>query len=535
MSISIYQTESINFEDSTIGGTEPYQRIWTFQGGSIPSATGATANVVYNTPGDYDVTLQITDDNNVTDSKYSANLVTVLVASVTASFTKTLSSLMMSQTVDFTDTSIGSPNLPDTWEWDISGTPYSTPDPSLKFDDWVDVHGAIMNDPPGQIRTITAQLTASKGILVDNTSQSINVSKVGMQEAVYINTDGDTELWRLSSTMNIQPLTGSGASLPIDNYIFEVNIGDTGGGVSQSISNFHSTMENAELTTTGIGGEALFNNKGIGTVDGIIAINNFVYNSGDDMIGYGNYLIPGLEDKIYFMDLGGISDLINSYNYSQELVTSIIQNPYPMLHSAQAYTIAGDFQENPEALGDFYNPIILSPKYFDDEGFSGKKYTINIDVDYDGYPHTIEISFDANGGTGNSLNGLYYKMQDDSGGLGTTGAVYMINDAIANSSLPGGTGTIEAYASSEYSVIPSADSDSHNGILINIKEYFINGIVFSDNSAELNALEPSLTVTPFSIINPDEPNSCVGMPGILNLKSYRTGRGRKINYGGSIY
>src|SRR6056300_869842 len=103
--IRIYETQSVIYTDTTSGGLPPYSRRWTFTGGNIASATGATALVRYNNPGSYTATLTVTDFNNVTNSFTSTNGIEVLASSVLASFTRVPASILMGQTTQFTDTS----------------------------------------------------------------------------------------------------------------------------------------------------------------------------------------------------------------------------------------------------------------------------------------------------------------------------------------------------------------------------------------------------------------------------------------------
>ena len=51
--IEIYQNQAVNFTDTSNGGLPPLSRLWNFQGGSIASATGATATVFYTNAGLY--------------------------------------------------------------------------------------------------------------------------------------------------------------------------------------------------------------------------------------------------------------------------------------------------------------------------------------------------------------------------------------------------------------------------------------------------------------------------------------------------
>jgi PKD repeat protein len=73
-----YQTQQITFTDTSSGGVPPLNRLWSFPGGSITSATGATAQVTYGSPGTYTVTLTVTDDNGLTNSLVRGDVLNIL-------------------------------------------------------------------------------------------------------------------------------------------------------------------------------------------------------------------------------------------------------------------------------------------------------------------------------------------------------------------------------------------------------------------------------------------------------------------------
>ncbi len=68
---SICPGATVNFTDLSIGNA--VSRIWTFSGGTPSTSTAVSPSVVYSTPGDYDVTLQVSDGtttNTITKSAY---------------------------------------------------------------------------------------------------------------------------------------------------------------------------------------------------------------------------------------------------------------------------------------------------------------------------------------------------------------------------------------------------------------------------------------------------------------------------------
>ena len=124
--INIYQSQSVLFTDTTSGGLPPYSRLWSFSGGNISSATGATALVSYTSPGAYTASLTVTDDDGISASFSSSSGIVVNPSVITSSFTRSPSSVLMSQQVTFTDTSTGLPSGPTGWQWSAGGSSYAT-------------------------------------------------------------------------------------------------------------------------------------------------------------------------------------------------------------------------------------------------------------------------------------------------------------------------------------------------------------------------------------------------------------------------
>src|SRR6202008_3157098 len=69
-------SSTVLFTDSTMN-TKDVAWKWTFPGGTPSTATTKAVNVLYSTPGIYDVILETTTEKNVTDSirmKYAVNV-----------------------------------------------------------------------------------------------------------------------------------------------------------------------------------------------------------------------------------------------------------------------------------------------------------------------------------------------------------------------------------------------------------------------------------------------------------------------------
>lgn len=110
---------SVTFTSNSSGPPTGWQ--WTFEGGSPASYTGETPPpIVYNTPGTYDVTLVVTDATG-TDTEVRTDFITV--AGVFANFTASSNSVVVTNSVTFTDNSQCSPT---SWTWSFpGGTPSS--------------------------------------------------------------------------------------------------------------------------------------------------------------------------------------------------------------------------------------------------------------------------------------------------------------------------------------------------------------------------------------------------------------------------
>ncbi|MCD4788492.1 MAG: PKD domain-containing protein, partial [Bacteroidales bacterium] len=70
---------TVNFTDMTTGGTTPYSYEWDLDGdGSFDDAFIANPSYTYNTPGTYDVSLRVTDDDTNVDTETKTGYITVI-------------------------------------------------------------------------------------------------------------------------------------------------------------------------------------------------------------------------------------------------------------------------------------------------------------------------------------------------------------------------------------------------------------------------------------------------------------------------
>ena len=132
---TITEGQSVQFTDtSTVptGGAPITQWSWTFTGGTPSSSTAQNPSVVYNTPGQYQVALTVSNADG-SNTKTVPNYITVNVIPVVADFTADDVAPQVGGTVNFTDTSTGTPTQ---WSWTFEGgTPATSTDqnPSVVY------------------------------------------------------------------------------------------------------------------------------------------------------------------------------------------------------------------------------------------------------------------------------------------------------------------------------------------------------------------------------------------------------------------
>jgi PKD repeat protein len=536
--IQIYQNQAVNFSDTSSGGQPPLSRLWAFSGGSISSATGATATVYYTNPGLYSVTLTVTDSVGTSKSLVETNLINVSAAYILSNFTGTpTSALLMSSPVNFVDASTGEPQPPDTFSWNIGGNVFATQNVSFSgFNDWFSI-GGVDTDAPGDTISVSAQLTAFKGLLTDTEVKSFPVTKIGPVETTFINTRG-TLFYDDDSIFSVEmsgavPLVTSDISYPGSDIVYKL----TTNNATQPLTSFHTTTEDVTLTYSG-GINPI--DTGLCESDGYLIVDEFLYNSGLPQIMDGQYITPDIVPGItglYFTS----QQLDNAYNgvyfpipgtyaYSLSLVNDIVNSLYPQTNSGQAVSFGKTFETNEVYSTDEY-PVVISPSgILAVTGLTGS-YNINLTVNYvSGSPQTAAIQFNANGGQGNEIlgTGLYYVMQDTAGPL--LGVASMINLGIV-AGISGGTGTIEAFANPIYNTnISGGLTGDYNGLSLKIKSLNVSSISITDNSQVLSPIIPPFG---FSVSNP-APKTCTGILMNLNISSYVSSYGTQLNYGGSI-
>ncbi len=529
--ISIYQTQSVLFTDTTSGGVPPYERLWSFSGGDISSATGATALVTYSSPGSYTASLTITDDAGISASFVSTSGIVVNPPVITASFDSSLASVKMSESVSFTDTSTGLPVGPTGWSWTTGGSGFaSTQNSSITYNNWQIVPGANIGDPAGTSVNVSIALQASNSFTSDTVTKNITFSKVGAQEMSILNRQAPSGPYQRYADVSFAGTLASSLGYPTASYVYEIDFASYG----TSVNGFHSDLEETYLILTGLTGKPEFLTAGVSTVPGYILVDDALYGSGNPEILVGRYLTPSISPKkLFFADdgsVGNITNLITSKNWTTSLVQSVLDNIYPQLNSAQGIYYGIIYPTSAFSSG--RNPIVYSPQYLSSLGAVGESIEIRMSV-VRGSSYLITCDLDANSGIGSENGGNYYTMQDVTT---KSGVASMLNSAIAASSLPGGTGSIEFVADSTLNIYPGSTPANYSGIRMEVKDRSITYVEMADNTQTLNSTYGLSLIPVFYNYSGSTQPSCIGIPPILNLTNLDYNEnGTSIYYGNSIF
>lgn len=529
--INIYQNQSVLFTDTTGGGVPPYSRLWNFTGGSISSATGATALVSYSNPGSYTATLTVTDDAGVSASFTSSNGIVVNPPTITSSFSRNPSGALMSQQITFTDTSTGLPAGPTGWQWSAGGSQFATTQNSSRtYDNWQNVPGASLSDQPGTIINVPISLTASNSFTSNTSTQNVPFSKIGVSEMSILNRDSPGGGYARYADVSYTGVIASSLGYPTLSYVYEIDFASYG----TSINNFHSDLENAGIVLTGLTGKTEFVQAGVSSIGGYIIVNDALYMTGSPEIAIGKYIYPALgERKLFFADdgsAGNISNLINSHNWTPSLVASILNNIHPQLNSAQSIYYGVVYPTS--AFNGGRNPIVYSPQYLNALGAPGQSIEIRIAVSM-GSSYVVICNLNGNSGIGSEPGGNYYTMQDITTKVGVAS---MLNSSIAASSVPGGTGTIEFFADQSLNIYPGGTPANYYGLRMEVKSRSVTEVELVDNTESLNSSYGLSLFPVFYTFTGSTRPSCTGMTRLLDLTNLQyVSNGTNITYGNTIY
>lgn len=533
-----YQTQQITFTDTSSGGSPPLSRLWSFPGGKFNTATGATAQVSYLTPGVYTVTLTVTDDSGLSDSRVENNILNILPGFVTSSFTKNSTVALMSQPLTFTSTSTGLPSAPNSFGWKYAGESASTPVWNSGFyGDWTDIPGANISDAPGTEIKFNVTLSTSSGPFTSSSSQFLPVQKLGFLETFYLNTtNGFSDPYQTNFSVEIFndgaiPYKTVDFGYPGDFLIYKLTVNSTA-----EIQGFHTNEESCEVVCTGF----LPTKDGLNSTSGYLMVTDNIYGLGEIQIQAGQYILNSVLSSpvvdLYITGDNTITSLFSTYNWSLSLLNEIFGYPYPVTHSAQQYPLGFSFPSSALSKGGL-NPILPSPAYFSSLGIEGE-YQIVIEVNYDSEIVESLVTFNANGGNGNevTLDGTsvnFYVAQDTSEG---EGIATTINAQLAID-LPGGTGDVLFESGTQYSVMPGSSPSDYNGIIMKVLNPNIFSVKISDNSEEITSISgfkiPSFSI---DVLNPPEDLiTCTGILDRLELSTYLESGFSKVSIGGSLF
>jgi len=173
--ITIQQGGTVQFTDtSTVGAGGPAitQWSWVFQNGTPLTSTAQNPQVQYNTVGNFDVSLTVTNADG-SNTKTVLQYMTVTVVPVDADFSADNVAPTEGDTVNFTDLSTGTPTQ---WSWTLTG---ATPNTSSLQ------NPAVVYNTAG---TYSVSLTASKTGSTDTETKTNYITVALPAAPVTINT-----------------------------------------------------------------------------------------------------------------------------------------------------------------------------------------------------------------------------------------------------------------------------------------------------------------------------------------------------------
>jgi hypothetical protein len=511
-SLQIYQYQSVNFTD-TSSGAAPLSRSWSFSGGSPATGTGITAAVFYNVPGDYTVSLTETDTYGTTSTLVKSNLVqvspTTLVAGISG---PSPSSVKMNEGYSLQDSTVGTPFPPTAWTWTLPyGRSASTQNVGVTgYADWNTLTGSYTG-APGSSYTANISLAVSNAYLSNSASTAVSVQKLGPSEQLYLNATGPSSP-NFVTGLSGGIVTNGGIPVGVDffgysssNLIVRLNYLLRGASNKTNLY-FHSDTETATVVMyTG-----LWSSSYNDVIGGFLMVQGSVYSTysylaPNDAINLGLYITEGQTAEFFLGDSAGpglLLDLYTNYNYSSDLLTYLVNNPYKIAHSGNlrytnAFVVPTPMTFVDTGGGSNSNPVVYSSAYLN--SFSptppNPVYQIYVSVTMGMISYGATASIGIAGATGNdpltsgNMNGGFYTAQDTVNG---SGFVSFLNSAI-NTSIPGGTGSIQFVADPIFSCgwsnpVGSGYSPSdYYGVALLVKNAALVSLVtVTDNSSTIN-------------------------------------------------
>ena len=509
--LQIYQYQSVNFTD-TSSGEVPLSRSWSFSGGSPATGTGITAAVFYNVPGDYTVSLTETDAYGTTSTLTKSDLVqvspTTLVAGISG---PSPSSVKMNEGYSLQDSTVGTPFPPTAWTWTLPYGRYAfTQNVGVTgYADWNTLTGGYTG-APGVSYTANISLATSNAYLSNSASTSVSVQKLGPSEQLYLNATGPSSP-NFVTGLSGGIVTSGGIPVGVDffgysssNLIVRLNYLLRGASNKTNLY-FHSDTETATVVMyTG-----LWSSSYNDVIGGFLMVQGSVYSTysyltPNDAINLGLYITEGQTAEFFLGDSIGpglLLDLYTNYNYSADLLTYLVNNPYKIAHSGNLQYVNTQ-NINPMTFintggGQNSNPVVYSSNYLQNINLPSTPspanpiYEVYISATLGGIPYGATASFGIAGSTGNDplTSGSFYTAQDTVNG---SGFVSILNAAI-NSTIPGGTGNFQFVADPAFSCGWSSpagsgysSSDYYGAALLTKNASLVQNITLSDNSSTIN-------------------------------------------------
>jgi hypothetical protein len=528
-SLQIYQYQSVNFTD-TSSGAAPLTRSWSFSGGSPSTGTGITAAVFYNVPGDYTVSLTETDAYGTTSTLIKSDLIQVSPTTLAAGISgPSPSSVKMNEGYSLQDSTVGTPFPPTSWTWTLPyGRSATTQNVGVTgYADWNTLTGGYTG-APGSSYTANISLSVSNAYLSSSASTAVSVQKLGPSEQLYLNATGP------SSPNFVTGLSGgivTNGGIPVGVDFFGYSSSDLivrlnyllRGASNKTNLYFHSDTETATVVMyTG-----LWSSSYNDVIGGFLMVQGPVYSTysyltPNDAINLGLYITEGQTAEFFLGDSTGVGlllDLYTNYNYSADLLTYLVGNPYKIAHSGN---LQYDNTQNPIPMtfvetggGSNSNPAVYSSAYLQNLNLpsfptpANPVYEIYVSVTMGGIPYGATAPIGIAGATGNDplTAGNFFTAQDTVNG---SGFVSLLNSAI-NSTIPGGTGSIQFVADPIFSCgwsnpVGSGYSPSdYYGVALLIKNAtLVQLVTISDNSSTITGyysanMPPLMTpIAPFT-------------------------------------
>lgn len=515
--LQIYQYQTVDFTDTSTGAL-PLTRVWSFPGGTPTTSTTNPENVQYLVPGTYSVTLTETDNFGTTKSLVQTNIIQVSPSSLTAGISgPSPASIKMDEGYQLDDASTGTPFLPTSWSWTLPyGRSATTQNVGVTgYGDWNTLTGTYSGSPgssyTGNI-SLDSSVTISGVTLNSNSSTSVDVSKLGPLENLYLNATGSSPsqyVTGLSGGLLVYPgnipAIGSDFGYPTNtNLIIKLDYRLRGFGNNSNLY-FHSTNEVGSVNMS----TGLWSPNFDDIINGFVIIQSLIYTQFsvvpvNSAISLGNYIVAGQSPDIFLIDETGLLlNLYTNYNYSTDLLSYLIVNPYKIIFSGNIQNINQNGAPGTPMTfidtggGSNSNPAIYSPAALSALGLGATAYIVNIDITHANITYSATVTFGSIGQTGNDpVTGNYYVAQDNSNGLGF---VTRLNNAITSSGVPSGTGSLQFKTNPIFSILNGTgyNPSGFNGVSLEIKTSAVSLVTITDNSASLSALIFPATIAPF--------------------------------------